>query len=303
MKYKKQFAPGKLYEVIVMGYKLIAIDLDGTLLNDRKQVSRENVEVLKALHDRGVEVLIATGRRYFAAKNFASKLGIEGLLVMANNGTIVRNISNDELKVFRYFEDLDYYNLIERGKQQDLPIVTHVDKYSEGIDLMGEYDQTDKRYGNYLHENDNRYRKVGNLLEVKAPNALALVLPGDRERLERFKKKIESEHGDRYNLYLMDKLIGVSPILEIIRSNSSKWISIEEYAKLNGIKREEIVAIGDDMNDAEMIQKAGLGIAMKNGADGVKEVSDMITKFDNNNSGLARALREVFELDQQKALL
>lgn len=279
-----------------MDYKIVAIDLDGTLLTDSKEVTDENIEVLRALSQRGVDIVIATGRRYYSAKEFVKRLGMDDVTILANNGTIVRNMSNDELVVYKYFDDYDFYSLIEEGKKRKLHAVTHVNKYLEGYDMVGEYSSKDDRYGNYLHEAGNRYRKVNDLLQYEKPNTLAVVYPGELEMLNRFKAEVEEKFYGKFNIYLMQKLVGVSPILEIINSGGSKWIALCDYANQRGVRAEEIIAIGDDNNDLEMIEKSGLGIGMKNGSEEVKAAADIVTVQDNNNSGLAKVLREVFNI-------
>lgn len=279
-----------------MKYKIVAIDLDGTLLTDSKEVTNENIEVLNALSHRGVDIVIATGRRYYSAKQFVKKTGLENITILANNGTIVRNMSNDELLVHKYFDEYDFYSLIEEGKRKRLHAVTHVNKYLEGYDMVGEYASLDQRYCNYLHEAGNRYKKVKNLLEYEKPNTLAVVYPGELEALSRFKAEVEQKFDGKFNLYLMQKLVGVSPILEIINSRGSKWIALRDYANQRGISTEHIIAVGDDNNDLEMIEKSGLGIGMKNASEEVKAAADIITKYDNNDSGLGKTLREIFNI-------
>lgn len=277
-------------------FKLIALDLDGTLLTDDKKISGLNKMVLKSIREKNVDIVIATGRRYYSAKSFARDLGIDDLTILANNGTIVRNIKDDRIRVSHYIEDKNFYELIKEGNNRGLTPITHVNKYYEGYDMIGELEGTDNRYRNYIKEQENRYKKVDNLLYVPAPtDVLAVVFPGEYDYLESFMKKIEKNSGQKFNMYLMDRLVGVSPILEIIKANSSKWVSILEYANLKGITENQIICIGDDTNDFEMIQKAGLGIAMKNGADSVKEVADIVTDYDNNNSGVGEVLREIFD--------
>ncbi len=278
-----------------LSYKLIALDLDGTLLTDNKIVTDLNKSVLQSLDKMGIEILIATGRRYFSAKLFAKAIEIDDITILANNGTIVRNISDDKIRVSNYIEEKDFYNLVMEGNHRDLTPITHVNKYHEGYDMIGELEKTDYRYRNYIQKVEDRYRKVDNLLYVPSPDVLAVVFPGDRDHLESFMKKIADNSGEAFNMYLMDRLVGVSPILEIIKANNSKWRSISEYAELKGIKPEEIICVGDDMNDFEMIHQAGLGIAMKNAADGIKDVADIITEHDNNNSGVGEVLREIFD--------
>ena len=117
-----------------MKYKLVAIDLDGTLLNEKKRIPAENKVILKELMNRGVEVIIATGRRYYSAKKLISDLELTDSTIMANNGTIVRDLRTDNIIKSRYFDHDDFYNLIREGKQRNLHAITHVDHLSEGFE-------------------------------------------------------------------------------------------------------------------------------------------------------------------------
>ncbi len=283
-------------------YRLVAIDLDGTLLTDKKIVTDYNREVLKELNERGIEIVIATGRRYYSAKLFAKRLGIPDITILANNGTIVRNIRDDEVKVSNYIDEKDFYKLVEEGRRIDITPITHVNKYDFGYDMIGELDKMHAKYNNYIQKIEKRYRKVDDLLYVPEPNVLAAVFPGEKDFLRSFQHRIEDISEGQYTMYLMDQLVGVSPILEIIKSDCSKWHSVEDYAKLKGITPEEIICIGDDMNDLEMIESCGLGIAMKNATPGIKERADMITEHDNNDSGVGYALKEIFSSESASSV-
>ncbi len=89
---------------------------------------------------------------------------------------------------------------------------------------------------------------------------------------------------------------GPTPTLEIVAAGIQKAMGVEEIANYYKISRENIIAFGDEANDYEMIQYAGLGVVMKNGVDGLKEVSDDITSYTNHEHGLAKYLTEYFSL-------
>ncbi|KNF10178.1 hydrolase-like protein, HAD superfamily type 3 [Gottschalkia purinilytica] len=278
-----------------MKYKIVAIDLDGTLLSDSKEIPDKNKEVLRRLSNSGVEIVVATGRRYFSAKEFISQLDMN-LTIMSNNGTIVRNMLDDELVVTRYFDEIDFYNVIKEGRNRNLHAITHVDHYSEGYDVIGELEQYDNRYSRYLHDMFDRFKRIDSLLDYKNPKALAIVYTGELDTLGKFQEELNLKYKDKYNAYLMQNLLNVGPILEIINSKGSKWISLYDYANKKGIKKDEIIAIGDDNNDIEMIKNAGLGIGMRNGSDEVKSVADIITDKDNNEGGLGYILEKIFNI-------
>lgn len=278
-----------------MGYKLIAIDLDGTLLTDDKKVPEENKRVLIDAIHRGYEVVIATGRRYWSAKQFVQEID-ENLTILANNGNIVRNIKDDRIIIKKYLDKNDFYTLIEEGKKKELYPIIHVDNYEEGYDMVIELDKDDGKYCNYLSDNIDRYKKIEDLTKIDTPKVLAVVYVGDKNIMEKFNLDITRAYPGKYSSHVMYNLKIAGALLELMNPNGTKWVSLEEYAKEKGIISSEIIAIGDDSNDIEMITKAGLGIAMKNSSDFVKKTADVITEKDNNNCGVAYTLRKILNL-------
>ncbi len=279
-----------------MKYKLVAIDLDGTLLNEKKKISRENKVILKELMDRDVEIVIATGRRYYSAKQLVSELDMGNSTILANNGSIIRDLKTDHLIKNRYFDQEDFYSLIREGKDRKLDAITHVDHYLEGYDILVEFEKNDTRYSNYLNDIANRYRTIDDFLKYSNPKAISIVYTGELERLKEFQENLKLKYKGKYNAYIMHNLISVGAMLEIINASGSKWVSILEHAMAKGIKREEIVTIGDDNNDIEMIKNAGLGIAMKNATREVKNAADIISEKTNDESGAGDVLKKVFNL-------
>lgn len=279
-----------------MKYKMIAIDLDGTLLNDNKKIRKENIDLIRKINDNGIEIVIATGRRYWSAKNLTKEIGID-IVIMANNGNIVRKVSDDRLLITKYLKLDDFYTLVEQGRKKGLYPIVHVNHYHEGYDMMIEMDIEDIKYSSYMNKNQDRYKQIEDFLNYKDGKVLAVCFSGDIDKLEKFEKMIKGLYPSKYNSHIMSKLTIVGGLLEIMHPLGSKWLSIKEYAFDKGIYPKEIIAIGDDNNDIEMIKEAGLGIGMKNGSPKVKEAADVITDKTNNEAGVAHILREVLKLD------
>ena len=128
------------------------------------------------------------------------------------------------------------------------------------------------------------------------PRVLSVVFPGDINLLKDFHGLLNDTYRDKYCSHILTSLRKVGPILEIMGPLGSKWKTLSDYARQKGIAEEEIVAIGDDDNDIEMIQNAGLRIGMKNASPGVKSVADMITEGTNDECGVAEVLKKVFGL-------
>ena len=276
-------------------YKLIAIDLDGTLLDDKKIIPEENLRIICELIDKGYEVVIATGRRYWSAKQLIKDID-NPLIVLANNGNIVRDSKNDEIIIKKYLNLDDFKTLIQEGRKKGLNPIIHVDNYEEGIDLVIEMDKVHTDYYNYLSKFEERYRKVENYLEMDDDKILAVVYVGSKKDLQKFHLDINERYPDSYNSHVIENIASAEALLEIMNPLGCKWLSLQEYAKEKGIGGSEIIAIGDDNNDAQMIKNAGCGIAMKNANEQVKNLADIITEKDNNESGVAFELRKVLNL-------
>ncbi|WP_427340143.1 HAD family hydrolase [Caloranaerobacter sp. DY30410] len=278
-----------------MNYKLLAIDLDGTLLTDDKRILEENKEVLTTLSKKGLEIIIATGRRYWSAKNFAKELGIE-LTILANNGNIIRRISDDKVLVANYLEREDFNRIVKKGREMGLYPILHVDHYEEGYDLLIEEDEEGIKYSNYVKKNIIRHKKLKNILDYEESKILVICYENSYETLRKFEEKIHKEYPQKFNTHILINGSDIGPILEIMSLKGSKWLSLKDYAKDKGIDESQIIAIGDDNNDVEMVEKAGLGIAMKNGTDKIKKVADIVTKKTNNEAGVSQILREIFRI-------
>lgn len=276
-------------------YKLIAIDLDGTLLNDKKIIPEDNLKLMKKIIDKGYEVVIATGRRYWSAKQLVKDIN-RPMVILANNGNIVRDTKDDQIIIKKYLDLKDFKTLIQEGKERGLYPIIHVDQFEEGIDLIIEMDKAHKKYHNYVAQSEERYKKVENLLEIKEDKILAVVYAGGKEELKGFHYHINEKYPNRFNSHIMENIIVAEALLEIMNPLGCKWLSLLEYAKQKGIAEREIIAIGDDNNDAQMIKNAGCGIAMKNASEGVKKVANVITEKDNNESGVAFELKKILRL-------
>lgn len=274
-------------------FKLIAIDLDGTLLDDKKRIPKENIKYLDDIIKKGYEVVIATGRMYSSAKELTREIH-ESLTILANNGNIVRRSDNDELIFAKYLERDDSFNIISLGKQWGLDPIIHVNYYDQGIDMIIEekgFDAESPYFSNY--RNRLRILSKDDIMDIK--NILAITYPGQMGKLQHFYNQLNKNYPDRFSHHILENITIAEGFYEIMNQSGNKWASLVEYASMKNIMPKEIVAIGDDNNDVEMILNAGLGIAMKNGSELVKEAADLVTKYDNNKAGLAFELRRILD--------
>ncbi len=275
-------------------YKLIAIDLDGTLLDDNKKISKENIDIINEIITSGYEVVIATGRRYWSAKELTKEIDSH-MTILANNGNIIRNSFDDKVIISKYLNIDDFRLVVEEGKKRNLNPMIHVNGYEEGYDIIIEFDKNHESYCNYL-QNNNRYKQVNNFIDMDEHRILAVVYVGNKDELNLFKKLLIERYPYIYNIHIIENIAIAEALLEIMNPLGSKWQSLYEYAMEKDILTNEIIAIGDDNNDIDMIKNAGLGIAMKNASEGVKSVASIITKKGNNESGVAFELKRVLDI-------
>jgi len=154
----------------------------------------------------------------------------------------------------------------------------------------------DKGNNNYISKGEKRYREVESYLEMDEDRILAVVYAGNREELVNFHLDISKRYPNRYSSHVMENIVIAEALLEVMNPLGNKWLSLSEYAKEKGVAEKEIIAIGDDNNDIQMIKNAGCGIAMKNASKGAKKVADIITEKDNNQAGVAFELRKILKL-------
>ncbi len=275
--------------------KLIAIDLDGTLLDDRKSIPQQNVLIIRRLVEAGYQVVIATGRRYYSAKKLTETLGGH-FVILANNGNIVRNTDDDRLIISKFLDSDSYRDLLTEAESYGLRGIVHVDMYSQGIDMVLEKDDKNKDHLKYITEGDSRYLLLPRKELLGLERVLAVVYPGASKALRDFRTRVDEKYPERYSSHVLENINIAEAMYEAMNPGGSKWKTLYEYAQLNGIKREEILAIGDDNNDVEMILNAGIGIAMKNGSQLAKDAADIITERDNDHAGLADALIEALKI-------
>lgn len=278
-----------------MDYKMVVLDLDGTLLNERKELSPKNTEVLSMLRASNIEIVVATGRRYKYAKSLFQNIGFP-LTILSSGGTLARNTWDDRKIMTRYLDCDLFYDIVRTGRDYSLHPLLHVDHSDEGYDFLLEFEKSAPCYRSYLSENTIEYRVVDDFVAYRENRVLLMCFMDGKGILEKFNKILREKYKNRFHSHILTTLKIIGPILEIMDPRGNKWNTLVEYAGTLNIQPCEIIAMGDDSNDIEMIKNSGLGIAMKNAADQVKCQARAITEFSNNEDGVARALAEIFNL-------
>lgn len=263
--------------------KLIAIDLDGTLLDNKKQVTKRNKAALIQAKHQGVKIVICTGRPLRAIRPYLEELELNDpgdYSITFNGGLVQKNDTGEILeKATLQLSDLD--KLIQLAKELDIPL----DVVSEEIVLVL---PTSKSY-------QSIYGSLNPLLDCRPFQINGL----DDRRL--YNKAVVAYHQE-----ILDQKIAQIPqtikeqyeviktrnnLLEFMPKGITKAYGISLLARDLGISKEEVMAIGDEENDLSMIQYAGLGVAMDNAIPNVKQAADIVTDS-NLADGVAAAIEK-----------
>jgi Cof subfamily protein (haloacid dehalogenase superfamily) len=274
---------------------MVVLDLDGTLLNENKELSPKSSRVLAALRAKNIEIVVATGRRYSYVKTLFENIGFP-LTILCSSGTLVRNTLDDRKITVRYLDRNLFYDIVRMGREHSLHPLLHVDHSEEGCDFLLEFEKDAPCYHSYLTDKVNEYRVVGDFLAYKGNRVLLMCFMDEEAVLKKFEACLRKKYSNSLHSHIMTTLKRIGPVLEIMNPNGTKWKTLLEYAATLNIGPREIVTMGDDNNDIEMIKNSGLGIAMKNATEQVKSQARVITRYSNNEEGAARTLIDIFNL-------
>lgn len=257
--------------------KLIALDMDGTLLDNQKKISAGNAAAIKAAQKAGIIVTFATGRMFRAAKHYADDLQLDIPLVVYNGARIQESVSEKVLGDWPL--DRDVANgVINYCHRQGIYVQTYIH------DTLWTYkDCPEVRSYSSLEGVPYEVKGDAMLNLPDAPHKLLVV----STKFHQVKAAIEN--------LLPGKVVLTSSaenFIEVMEPGITKWRAIEMLGKKLGIPQEKIMCVGDSDNDVNMLENAGIGVAMGNAADEVKDKVKVITG-DNEHDGVAMIIKQV----------
>ncbi len=242
-------------------YKLIALDMDGTLLNDNQEISTRNKEALRIAQEAGIVVCLSTGRGMFSLRPFINELELDSPLVTVNGGAIWRNPHK------LYKQHVMDTGMIERLHQ----LAVEHDVWFWGYAVEGMYNRSNWTAAVEEHT----WLKFGYYTE-------------DLEVLAQLRKtaeatgELEITNSHPHNLELNP--VGVN-----------KAAGLRSVCTMLNLQMEQVIAVGDSMNDWAMIREAGLGVAMDNAQQELKDAADWVT-LSNEEDGVAHVIESQLDL-------
>lgn len=273
-------------------YKIVMIDLDGTLLNDNKNVSNKNIEMInKVYKEKNVIFVIATGKNIGDIQYIIDAVG-EGInkYVIASNGAIIKDNVKDGYILKNYLTDDEVIHIIEEYKKRNLIGLIQTEEGPVIEDkLVAELENTT------YAENLKDYILDNRLLNV----VLITVRGKEEEDLKLLKNVIDNEFYTLESTAICDFThtnngkTFTCKYIDVMKKGSTKANAMKILIDYLNIRKEEVIAIGDGGNDIPMFEVAGYKIAMGNASKELKQKADYITDT-NNNDGVAKALEYVF---------
>lgn len=266
--------------------KLLAIDMDGTLLNEEKYIDTPQKEAVQKAIEAGIKVVLCTGRPLFGVLPVYGELELEKYnldeYVILNNGCSLRKTTNWELLDNKEItkEDVIYLDKLRKGYNLDLTVSNDDDYFVVG-EKANKYTIEDGK----LVYVDIKPISLEEATSGKHTFFKSMYL-GEEEEIQRFKNDNENLLKDKY-----DAVLSQIHIFEMLPFGTNKAAALKELAEKLGIEREEIMTIGDGNNDVEMLEFAGIGVAMGNGTESAKKAANYVTDT-NENHGVAKAIEK-----------
>lgn len=269
---------------------LIAIDLDGTLLTDQKTISDRSKHAIKKVREQGHVVMIATGRPFRASQIYYQELKLDTPIVNFN-GAYVHHPTDESFGTHHSPFDLELAKDIINSLENDFNVHNILAEIIDDV-YIHVYDEKIME----IVSMGNPMTQTGNLSETLPDDPTSILIHPPEDEAERIRNELSKKFGP-----LIDHRKWGAPwhVIEIVKTGINKAVGIQKVADFYDIPVENIITFGDEDNDLEMIEFAGTGVAMGNAIDAIKELSNQITKT-NEEDGVARFLEKRFNIEPMK---
>ncbi|MDO5017058.1 MAG: Cof-type HAD-IIB family hydrolase [Porphyromonas sp.] len=265
-------------------YKLVAFDIDGTLVDDQKRLLPSTINSVIAIQQMGIKVVLATGRPTFGTREIAKRLRLDefGGYLLTYNGGKLTSCADGKILARRTIP------------KEQLTYVYELVKEHSGLSLMGYNNQriiTETPDNPFVLsesrvDGDMPVQKVDHLLDAMTQDPLKLAIVGETTALYQAKEDLEAHYGRSLNFFISN-----DHFLDVVPRGVDKGSTLEFLVEELGMDKSEVMAVGDSYNDLSMITIAGLGVAMSNATEAVKRSADYVTTG-NNTDGISHLLNK-----------
>ncbi len=268
-----------------MSYKLVAADMDGTLLDSNGNITVKTIAAIKRAAERNVIFTVSTGRPIQGVEKYNHALSLDVPFITYNGAMIVMGRSK-EIIYQQNVESEDARRVLRIARELGTTFIVW---------------SNNQLYANVLNEQVHNYKKLSAVEPIEIEDDEMLIKQGitkilwinSAETLIHYQDFLKDKLPDSISYYTSKPIY-----LEFVDSRVSKATAMKRLGEYFGISREEMIAVGDGYNDLSMIEYAGLGVAMENAPDEIKAKADFVT-LSNDNDGIAYLL-EKFVLSEEK---
>jgi Cof subfamily protein (haloacid dehalogenase superfamily) len=278
--------------------RLLALDIDGTLTDLNFQVPARNIAALRAAHDAGIEIMLATGRRHDYALPIAQELGFS-LWLISSNGALIRSSAGETFftdrlpartasELIQYMDEFRGHAVLTFDRAANVP----------GNDslVLESADELNKTVSRWLEVNRPYIKFVSPLEDSLTEDPLQAMYCGRVAFMEGLQERLrQAEFLEKITVLKTQYDHRDLCILDILNRECSKGHALRRWAEQRGIPREQVMAIGDNHNDLEMLEFAGVAVVMENASHELKQNGWRVTGS-NEENGVAQAMEEILGL-------
>ena len=276
--------------------RLIAIDLDGTLLDSKVEIPPANLNALRRAHEAGIEIVLGTGRRHKFALPIAESLGFD-LWLFSSNGAVTRSTRGElfhqdllprttALKLCRHMQAFRNHTVLTFDREGMGAIVCENHEHLYGV------------IQRWMEKNAPYIAYVSPIEKALTEDPIQAMFCGPIELMQRAQERLLScDFAAEFTLLRTQYDARNLCILDLLNAGCSKGHALERWANYRGIDRSEVMAIGDNYNDIEMLTFAGHPVIMGNAADDLKQNGWTVT-LHNDESGVAAAIEQVLDANE-----
>lgn len=271
-----------------MAIKLLALDIDGTLLTSRGELTPRNRDAINEARSRGVLVILLTGRRFGSARDLLQQLEMDVPLV-SHNGALTKNVATLEVIDYHPLDVEVAREIVQTGRQHGADMICCADPHGVGKMVIEGVSPDNKSLHRYLDKYRDSVVEVPDLFEYLDESPIQMMFSGRCDPMDQFGEMLQSSTDGKFQLFKTRYRQADLTLLDALSATASKGESLSQLALKHGIDREEVMAIGDNYNDLTMLRFAGIGVVMANAEDDMKRMGFAQT-LSNDESGVAEAV-------------
>jgi Cof subfamily protein (haloacid dehalogenase superfamily) len=271
--------------------RLVAIDIDGTLLDPHFQITSRNLEALQATHQSGIQIILATGRRHDYALPIARQLGVPVSLI-SSNGAVIRSTAGETFYTDRLPANTAHKLIRHMDDFRGHAVLTF-DRSGQDALVMERSDELTNSVSRWVESNAAHISYVVPLEESLTEDPIQAMYCGRVTRMAEAQQRLnQADFAAEVAVVKTQYDHRDLCILDVLNKNCSKGHALRRWAEHHGIPREEVMAIGDNYNDLEMLEFAGRPVIMGNASEDLKQ-NGWSQTASNADSGVALALEKL----------